>query len=372
MSPARQMRIWLVVAVLFFLAVWLLSDILLPFVAGMAIAYFLDPVCDRLERAGLSRTLATVLVTAIFVILLLAVIGVAVPVLVGELLDFAERLPAIWDAARRNMMELVQSLEARMGASLVTEAQRSLSGSGDKVFGWAAEVLGKLVSGGAALVNLASLVFITPVVTFFLLRDWDRMVAKIDGLLPRQHADTIRDLARQVDATLAGFVRGQATVCLILGTFYALGLTLVGLEFGLLIGLMAGLISFIPFVGAIVGLVASVGLALIQFDDWTLIAATAGIFFAGQAIEGNFLTPKLVGDRVGLHPVWVIFGLLAGGSLFGFVGVLLSVPVAAIIGVGVRFALARYRASQLYGGGDRQAAASARRESGSGSEEKCD
>ncbi|MFQ6017021.1 MAG: AI-2E family transporter, partial [Kiloniellaceae bacterium] len=189
------------------------------------------------------------------------------------------------------------------------------------------------------------------VVAFYLLRDWDRIVGKVDGWLPRAHAGTIREQALEVDRRLAGFLRGQGTVCLLLGVFYALALSLAGLDFGLVVGLIAGLLSFIPYVGAIVGLLASVGLAVVQFDDWVRIAIVAGIFFAGQAVEGNYLTPKLVGGRVGLHPVWVIFGLLAGGALFGFVGVLLAVPAAAVIGVAVRFALDRYMASSYYLGG---------------------
>ena len=202
-----------------------------------------------------------------------------------------------------------------------------------------------------AFANLISLLVITPVVAFYLLRDWDRLIARIDTWLPRDHAETIRERVREVDRTLAGFLRGQGTVCLILGLFYAIALSIAGLDFGLVVGLVAGLLSFIPYVGAIIGLVLSVGLALLQFDDWLRVAIVAGIFFVGQAVEGNFLTPKLVGESVGLHPVWIIFGLLAGGALFGFVGVLLAVPAAAVIGVGVRFALDRYLQSPYYRGG---------------------
>jgi len=193
-----------------------------------------------------------------------------------------------------------------------------------------------------------SLLFITPVVAFFLLRDWDRILARIDSWLPRRHAPVIRAQAAKVDETLSGFVRGQGTVCLLLGVFYAIALALVGLDFGLVIGVLIGLISFVPYAGAMIGAVLSIGLAAVQFGDWTHVLIIAGIFVFGQAVEGNVLTPKLVGDRVNLHPVWVIFALLAFGSLFGFVGVLLAVPIAAILGVLVRFALERYLASPLY------------------------
>ena len=213
---------------------------------------------------------------------------------------------------------------------------------------WATDIVAGVLSGGAAVANTLSLIIITPVVTFYLLRDWDNIAATVDGWLPRAQAPTIRELASEVDRTLAGFLRGQGTVCLLLGVFYAIGLTVAGLDFGLVIGLIAGLLSFIPYVGSIVGLLLSVGLAFLQFDDWLRVAVVAGIFFVGQALEGNVLTPRLVGGRVGLHPVWVIFAILAGGTLFGFVGVLLAVPVAAVIGVGTRFALTRYLDSPYY------------------------
>lgn len=200
--------------------------------------------------------------------------------------------------------------------------------------------------------NLVALLLITPIVAFYLLRDWDRLIEQADRLLPPAYAEVIRAQVRAVDRTLAGFVRGVGTVCLFLGVFYATGLTLVGLDFGLLIGLGAGLISFVPYIGATIGAIASVGLALLQFDGYLMAAVVAAIFFSGQFIEGNILQPTLVGDRVGLHPVWVIFALLAGGALLGFVGVLVAVPAAAVIGVGVRFFVGQYRAKVLGEGED--------------------
>jgi predicted PurR-regulated permease PerM len=238
---------------------------------------------------------------------------------------------------------------------MVERIRESLGASSGKIAGWITQILSGLVTGGVAIANLLSLIFITPVVSFYLLRDWDRLVAQVDSCLPRGSVGVVREQAGLIDRTLAGWVRGQFTVCLVLGTYYAAGLTLAGLDFGLVIGLLAGLLSFIPFVGAAVGLVGSVGLALVQFDDWLRIAIVAGVFFVGQAVEGNFLTPRLVGDRVGLHPVWVIFALLAGGALFGFVGVLLAVPVAATLGVLVRFLLQRYLESDMYGSDEKQA-----------------
>ena len=243
--------------------------------------------------------------------------------------------------------------EARRGGGFapdeVDKARAAVMGASEKVIGGALAVIQGVWSSGLALVNLIGLVVVTPVVAWYLLRDWDRIVEAVDGWLPRDHAPVIREQVRIIDRTLAGFVRGQAMVCLILGAVYAIALELAGLDYGLVVGLVAGLISFIPYVGSLVGLALSVGLAAIQFDEPLRIALIAVIFVAGQAIEGNFLTPKLVGEKVGLHPVWVIFGLLAGGSLFGFVGVLLAIPVAAVVGVGLRFALARYKAGPYYG-----------------------
>jgi predicted PurR-regulated permease PerM len=242
-------------------------------------------------------------------------------------------------------------VETRVDPVVLEQLKGYLAGSADRLFAWATDMIAGLLSGGAAAANTLSLLVITPVVAFYLLRDWDRIARTVDGWLPRAQAPTLRTLAREVDRTLAGFLRGQGTVCLLLGVFYALGLSLVGLDFGLVIGLLAGLLSFIPFVGSIVGLFLSVGLAVLQFDDWLPVAIVAGVFFVGQGLEGYVLTPRLVGRSVGLHPVWVIFAILAGGALFGFVGVLLAVPVAAVVGVGARFALSRYLASPYYDAG---------------------
>jgi predicted PurR-regulated permease PerM len=212
-------------------------------------------------------------------------------------------------------------------------------------------VAGSVARGGFVFINLLALMFLTPVVTFYLLRDWEKLMAAIDGALPLDHADSIRELARESNAAIAGYVRGQALVCISLGAIYAIGLTVVGLQFGLIIGVIAGAISFIPFVGTFVGAVLSLGMALAQFPpEWMGVVKVGLVFLFGQTMEGNVLSPKLVGDRVGLHPVWIMFALLAGGSLFGFVGVLLAVPTAAVIGVLVRFLLRRYRQSEIYRG----------------------
>jgi len=357
MTAERQVRFWLIGLVLCLIALYLLRSVLLPFVAGVAVAYLLDPICDRLERAGCSRVIATCIVTGGFVAITATLLVLIVPLIQVQLIDLVTRLPDLLAAVQRWATPLWVTFEERFGAGQIDELRQGLSGQLGNIFRWVGVALQQILTSGLALFNILSLVFITPIVAFYLLRDWDRLVARIDDWLPRQHAPVIREQARLIDRTLAGYARGQATVCLILGTFYATALSLAGLDFGLAVGLMTGVLSFIPFVGTITGFVASMGLAIAQFTglpggtDWLSIGLVAGIFVVGQVVEGNFLTPKLVGDRIGLHPVWVIFSLLAGGALFGFVGVLLGLPAAAVVGVLTRFGLTRYMASNLYHGG---------------------
>lgn len=348
MTRESKFRFWLIALALFMLALWLLRDILLPFVAGMAVAYFLDPLADRLERLGLSRTWATSIITVGFVILLVLGLVLLVPLLQAQIGDFISRVPDYLNRLGERAQPLLERAQNYLSPADVKRLRDSVGNIAGGVFAWSGQVLKNLLLGGMALFNVLSLVFITPVVAFYLLRDWDRIVAKVDSWLPRTHAPTIRAQLAQVNDTLSGFLRGQATVCLVLGTFYGVGLTLVGLDSGLVLGIISGLVSFIPFVGTISGFVIGVLLAIAQSHEWTLPMMVAAVFIVGQVIEGNFLTPKLVGDRVGLHPVWVIFALLAAGSLFGFLGILLAVPVAAVIGVLIRFALARYLSSPLY------------------------
>ncbi|MFD2261346.1 AI-2E family transporter [Lacibacterium aquatile] len=348
MLHQRQV-IWAVLIACFLALIWLLSPILLPFVAGMAIAYVLDPSVDWLERQRVPRTLGAAIMIVVFFLTILLVLLLFVPLLQGQVTELIQRLPTMLTALRDRADSLLIDIQNEIGVA--PEEMRSLRdqiGDPGQALSYVAGLLGSVVAQGAAFVNIVSLVLITPVVAFYFLRDWDRLVDRIDMLLPRQHLEVAREQAREVDEILAGFVRGQALLCLSLGTFYAIGLTAVGLDFGLIIGMLAGILSFIPFVGAIVGGVASVGLALLQFDSFVSVAIVAGVFVVGQVLEGYVLQPWLVGDRVKLHPMWVIFALLAGGALFGFLGVLLAVPVMAIIGVAARFAISGYMSSSLY------------------------
>ncbi len=353
MTPARQGAYWAIVLAVLIALLMLLSDVLLPFVAGLAIAYFLDPIVDKLEAKWFSRTLATLLVLLLFFLAVTAVALMLVPVLYDQVVGFAERFPGYVSRGREIILPWLAALGDQLGLDLAGDAKLAMAGFSKTALAFFADILTQLWSSGLAILNLVSLLVISPIVAFYMLRDWDRITAKVDSWLPRHLEPQINELVVEIDQVLGGFVRGQGTVCLILGTFYGVALTVAGLEFGLIIGIVSGLISFIPFVGAIFGLILSMLTAFTQFwPELTPIAIVAAIFIVGQFLEGNFLTPRLLGDKVGLHPVWVIFSLLAFGSMFGFLGVLLAIPVAAVIGVLVRFLLNQYIASPLYLGPD--------------------
>jgi len=347
----RQIRFWLIAAAVLGVFVYLFAEILLPFVAGMALAYFLDPVADRLEKLGLSRTASTLLILLAFIVVLTIAMIVLIPVLASQLADFLDKMPGYLEQLQTLVTSFnPQWLEQRFGldAGSLRDGLNSLLTSG---VGFITTVFQSIWSSGVALFSIAGLFVVTPVVAFYMLLDWDRMVATVDSWVPRDHVETVRAIAADINTATAGFVRGQGTLCIILGVMYAIGLTLTGLNFGILIGLFAGLISFIPYVGSMVGLVLAVGVAFVQFwPDWIMIVAVACVFFAGQFIEGNILQPRLVGKSVGLHPVWLMFALFAFGALFGFVGLLIAVPAAAAVAVLVRFAIARYLESPLYTG----------------------
>ncbi|PAP94038.1 AI-2E family transporter [Mesorhizobium wenxiniae] len=347
----RQIRFWLISAVILAIFLYVFSGILLPFVAGMVLAYFLDPVADRLQRLGLSRLMATIVILFAFIVVLVLAFVILIPVLASQMADFASKLPEYLT----RLQTLITSFDPRwleenfgVDANGLREGLNSLLTSG---FGLLTTVFTSIWSSGVALVSVVSLFVVTPVVAFYMLLDWDRMVAIVDSWVPRDYVQTVRAIANDINTATAGFVRGQGTLCLVLGAMYATGLTLTGLNFGILIGLFAGLISFIPYVGSLTGLVLAVGVAFVQFwPDWTMVAAVAGVFFVGQFIEGNILQPRLVGKSVGLHPVWLMFSLFAFGALFGFVGLLIAVPASAAVAVLVRFAISRYLDSPLYKG----------------------
>lgn len=346
----RRLANILLIFAVFGILLYLLKSVLLPFVAGILVAYFLDPLADRLERAGCSRTLATTIITAGFFLAVGLGVVVIFPLLQDQIVGLAHRMPAVIDAVRERAQPLIERLHTQLTDEQVAKLKDAAGGYAGEAVKWVTQFVKGLLSGGVAVFQLISLLIITPLVSFYLLRDWDRIVERFDTLLPRDMAPTIREQMAAIDATVAGWVRGQATVCLILGVWYGLGLTVVGLEFGLVVGFLTGLISFIPYFGCGIGLVVALGIALAQFGVGAKIVMVVGVFAIGQIVEGYILTPRLVGEKVGLHPVWVIFALFAGGALFGFTGVLLAVPVAAVIGVLIRFAISRYKESELYRG----------------------
>lgn len=356
MSRQLQIVIWLAALAGFVVLLGLFQGILLPFVAGLLIAYLLDPVADRLERLGLSRTVAVSLILLGFFLLGAAIVLVLLPPLHSQAVSLVPVLVDLFERARSGLEPLVREYFSGLSAEDVSALKDVAGEYASRVAQWIGQLAKGIWSGGQILFSVLSLLIITPLVAFYMLVEWDGIVAKVDGLLPRDFAATIRHLLAEMDRTMAGFLRGQASVCLVLGVIYAVGLSILGLNFGLLIGLFAGLISFIPYVGSTVGLVVAGAVALTQYSEWLPIVLVAAVFIGGQLIEGYFLTPKLVGGSIGLHPVWILFALMAGGSLMGFTGVLIAVPVAAVIGVLVRYWIDRYRKSGLYlgsgGGGE--------------------
>ena len=355
LSVRQQATWWGVGAVVFFGCLWLLRDTLLPFVVGCALAYLLDPLADRLERAGLSRILATIVIALVALLMLVIAALLLVPLLTQQLVGFVQFIPTLVENVQTFVNETIRPLLNQYipgWEKYVPVIVSAIGTIGTATSGQAGEFVNQVTSSAMGAVNALMFVIIVPVVMIYMLADWDRAIEKIDHMLPRDHAETIRGLFREVNEVLAGFVRGQVTVCVILAAIYAVALSMVGLQFGFVIGCVAGLISFIPFVGAIGGGVLAVGVAIFQFWSEPLWIVVVGvIFFAGQILESNFITPRLVGSSVRLHPVWLLFGLSAFGTLFGFVGLLIAVPTAAAIGVFLRFGVKQYLKSKLYKGG---------------------
>jgi predicted PurR-regulated permease PerM len=345
----RQIKFWLGALAVLVLFLWLFSGILLPFVAGMALAYLLDPLADRFERLGLSRGASTLVIVLIFALVVTLVAVLIMPILATQLGGLVERLPSYVAKVQALAASAMEGPLGRVLGSSSKDLESQVAGLVSQGAGWVTNVLNSLWNGGQAVVSIVSVVVIAPVIAFYMLLDWDRMIARIDSWLPLQHRATVRRLASEMNNAVAGFVRGQISVCMAMGIFYAAGLALIGLNFGLLIGLSAGLLGFVPYVGFGSGLIAGVIVAVVQFwPDWHYVVAVLAVFGAGQILEGYVLQPNWVGKSVGLHPVWLLFSLFAFGSLFGFVGLLVAVPLAASVGVLARFALEQYLASPLY------------------------
>lgn len=342
---------WLFIGILFFVFLYLIRSILLPFVLGIFIAYFLDPAADRLERMKLTRWQATLIIIIGF----FAAIGflslLIIPVIVNQCTGLIADLPGYVNSFDRQYTPELSHWLGGLPAETVDSVKGAAADFASVMVKMAGDFVANVFQSGMAFVQLISLILITPVAAFYLLRDWDYIITRIDNLLPRDHADTIRAQLAIIDRTLAGFLRGQINVCLIMGAYYAIALSLAGLKFGIVIGFVTGLLVIVPYAGWLLGMGIGLAVAFFQFDSSTSILIVFLIFLIGTVLEGAFITPNLVGNKVGLHPVWIIFGMLCGAALFGFVGILLAVPVTAVIGVLFRFATERYLQSEYYQGG---------------------
>jgi predicted PurR-regulated permease PerM len=347
----RAQRIARVICILLLtcLVFYLFSSVLLPFVAAAGIAYFLDPVAVRLNRLGVPRWAAALLLVLALIAVTLTFVLLLYPIILSQVGLLLQRVPTYVVEVQAWANGTLSHLQEHLGPDFVDSKLREIvSSHAGAMIPFAVGALTRVIGGGFAIVNAIALLVVTPIVAFYLLRDWPRLVARIDALLPRRYAGIIRLQALEVDRILSAWLRGQLLCCLMLAIFYAIGLTAVGLDLGLIVGMTAGLLSFIPYVGTITGAVTSIGLALAQFPTWNGVFLVAGVFILGQILEGYVIYPRLLGNRVELHDVLVIFALMAGGAAFGFLGVLLAVPVTAALGVLARFWIRRYLASPLY------------------------
>lgn len=325
--------------------IYLLSPILTPFVVGALLAYLGDPLIDRLETYKLSRGLAVSCVFLILLIVISLLVLLLVPMLGEQVNGLIQRMPVLFSRASQWLTSYAAEYGITVGSIDYNQlAKDYLPQAGDATKG----LLKTISQSGGALINWIVIIMLTPITTFYLLRDWDLMVARIHDLIPHDLRSTVSRLATQSDSMLSAFLRGQLLVMTALGSIYALGLTIIGLPFALLIGFIAGLLSFIPYLGTLIGVMLAAILYLAEFQEWFGLWQVGLVFLIGQSLEGYVLTPLLVGDKIGLHPVAVIFAVLAGGQLFGFVGVLLALPVSSVLVVLIREAVDRYKVSNMY------------------------
>lgn len=341
---------WILAAILFGFVIYALWGILLPFVAGFILAYILNPLVVKLKKHHLSRTWATSIVIVGLILCVFACFFILLPVLEAQLISFIVKVPQLANTLWIKIQPFLDMIKDRISEQQLDYVKDSLSNQTSNFIDNLGSTLLGLFTGWTALFNVASFLVITPVVTFYLLNDWDKITQKIKDLYPRKSADFINQKMNEIDVILSAFIRGQAAVCLFLALFYGFGLTLIGLDFGFSVGFIAGIFSFIPYVGTLTGFALSLLLALAQSGGLSLFLWILVVFGIGQFLEGYVLTPRLVGDKVGLHPVWVIFALFAGSYLFGFLGMLIAVPVFAVLGVVARTAITCYKNSIYYKG----------------------
>lgn len=347
-ATRNQLIFWGLALAVLLLFVSVFSAVLLPFVLGLAVAYLLEPLVARLSRWKLPRAAAALLIVALFFIAVGIAAALVLPLLYREGMQLAAALPGYGEKIWVMLTPYLGWVQERFGYNDFSALQDEWKNHAGKLLGAGSGILGGLAAGGKAAASFLTTLVLTPIVAYYMMKEWPAITAWVDGLLPRRHYTVIHDLLGRINLKIAGFVRGQITVALILGVIYAAALALAGLNYGLLIGFVAGVLSVIPMVGSAIGLVAAVTVAWFQAGDLAYVALIAAIFFGGQLLEGSVLSPKLLGDSVGLHPLWIMFALLAGGALFGITGMLLAVPVTAAAGVLAGYALDLYRRSAYY------------------------
>ena len=350
MTLRNRLLIWASFFAVSIFMLWIFRGILLPFVVGLALAYLLNPVVGLVQRVGLNRGFATLIVLSMVTVVIVGALLIIVPMLVQQVIGLVQRLPGYVIDLRELANEWVPALNEWLGAERAQQFEAGLTDMLSNVVGFTAALTATIAQNGLTVINALAIFIITPVVAFYLLLDWEAMMRGIDNLLPRDHRAEIEGILAEIDRSMSGVIRGQGSVVLVLIFYYATALSLTGLNFGLAIGIMAGAFSFVPFVGFLSGFILSVGIALVQFmpDNWVMVIVVVVVFLVGQFLEGNILYPKLVGSSIGINPVWLMFALFAFALLFGFVGLLLAVPLAAITAVLTRYGLRKYKASALY------------------------
>lgn len=339
---------WVFVAVIFCAFVYITKSVIMPFVVGILVGYLFNPLVVRLTKRKVNRTLATTIIMTIILLAVVPAILLLLGVINSQILRFIDNLPSLTSSFITKAEPILSRLSEEFPEFSTSRIKEYLHNNTSKTIKLVGAISGKLIRGSFAFINIISLIVIAPVVAFYMLRDWELFIKKIDGLLPIKHKEELRTLGHQVDRAIAGFIRGQFSVCVILGTIYSIGLYIIGLHLGVAVGFMAGIISFIPYVGTITGFVTAMIIAFMQYDTFGPILQVIIVFGIGQVLESYYLTPKLVGDSVGLHPVWIMFAILAGGVILGFLGILIAVPVAAIIAVLIRYSIEKYKKSGFY------------------------
>lgn len=345
---SKQAAFWAMALIVVIVFISLFKSILTPFVLGIIIAYFLNPLVKRFSTRGIRRTTSSALIILVFFALLTLLVALITPVIAKESSQLIEAMPTYLDKFFTMLQPYTSWFQESFGDNYVTDAKSFLKDNLSKILTVSGGIAGGIAAGGQALIGMATTIILTPLVAFYMMREWPIITHWVEDLIPRKNEKTIKHLLKRIDMKLSGFIRGQLTVAFLLGIIYAVALTIAGLNYGFLIGISAGVLSIIPMVGSTLGLLAAVAVAWFQSDDIQYVFIIAAIFIVGQIVEGNVLSPKLLGDSVGLHPLWIIFALLAGGSLFGILGMLIAVPVAAIAGVLISFAILQYKNSPVY------------------------